>query len=150
MNTYDVIKALCDEKGIAVTALEKELGFGRGSIGKLKKGGSPSTQRLQKIADYFGVNLQYFADRVEPVKIQAISLFSGAIAKDTKDTFVEAVTKALQEMFSEDEYELIAFYRKLNEDGKNKLTDYLLDLMDMPKYTAPDDAQGKLSDSESA
>lgn len=34
MSTYEIIKKLCRERGIAVTALEKELGFGRGSIGK--------------------------------------------------------------------------------------------------------------------
>ena len=39
MATYEIIKDLCDRKGIAVTVLEKELGFGRGSIGKLKNGG---------------------------------------------------------------------------------------------------------------
>ena len=48
MSTYEVIKQLCDEHGIALTALEKELGFGRGSLGKLKSGGT-SAKRLQKI-----------------------------------------------------------------------------------------------------
>lgn len=59
MNVYDVIKSLCDERGLAVTALEKELGFGRGSIGKLKKGGSTTADRLQRIGDYFGVSTEY-------------------------------------------------------------------------------------------
>ena len=50
MTAFTVIEKLCNEKGIAITALEKELGFGRGSIGKLKKGGSMSFKRLQKVA----------------------------------------------------------------------------------------------------
>ena len=58
MGAYDVIKRLCEERGIAVTALEKELGFGRGSIGKMKNG-KTSAERLQKIADYFGVTSEY-------------------------------------------------------------------------------------------
>lgn len=58
MSTYDVIKKLCTEHGIALTALEKELGFGRGSLGKLKSGGT-SAKRLQKVADYFGVSINY-------------------------------------------------------------------------------------------
>lgn len=58
MDAYEKIKMLCDREHIAVTALEKKLGFGRGSIGKLKKGGT-SAERLQKIADYFGVSLEY-------------------------------------------------------------------------------------------
>lgn len=57
MTTYEKIKALCKSKGIAITAMEKELGFGRGSIGKMKNGkqGSTSADRLQKIANYLNV-----------------------------------------------------------------------------------------------
>jgi len=56
--TYEKIEKLCKEHGIAITKLEAELGFGRGSIGKLKKGGSCSADRLAKIADYFHVPLE--------------------------------------------------------------------------------------------
>ena len=58
MSTYETIKTLCKERGIAVTALEKELGFGRGSIGKLRNS-QTSAERLQKIADYFNVTVDY-------------------------------------------------------------------------------------------
>ena len=68
MPTYEVIKQLCDEHGIALTALEKELGFGRGSLGKLKSGGT-SAKRLQKIADYFGVPINYLISGETSVKI---------------------------------------------------------------------------------
>lgn len=61
MTTYEKIKYLCDQKGIAITVLEKEIGFGRGSIGKLKTG-STTLKRLQIIADYFGVDVEYFSD----------------------------------------------------------------------------------------
>ena len=68
MSTYDKIAELCKERGISVTGLEAELGFGRGSIGKMKKGGSTSIARLQKIADYFGKDLKYFSDENEDVQ----------------------------------------------------------------------------------
>ena len=58
MSTYETIQDLCKKNGIAVTALEKELGFGRGSIGKLRNS-KTSAERLQKIADYFGVTVDY-------------------------------------------------------------------------------------------
>ena len=60
MSTYEIIKSLCDKSGIAVTYLEKQLGFGRGSIGKLRQG-STSIERLQKIADYFNVTVEYLS-----------------------------------------------------------------------------------------
>ena len=68
MSTYEVIKQLCDEHGIALTALEKELGFGRGSLGKLKNGGT-SAKRLQKIADYFDVPINYLMSGEASVNI---------------------------------------------------------------------------------
>ena len=68
MSTYEVIKQLCDEHGIALTAHEKELGFGRGSLGKLKSGGT-SAKRLQKIADYFDVPINYLMSGEASVNI---------------------------------------------------------------------------------
>lgn len=64
MTTYEKIKFLCDQKGIAITVLEKEIGFGRGSIGKLKTG-STTLKRLQIIADYFGVDVEYFSENAK-------------------------------------------------------------------------------------
>lgn len=43
MTTYDIISDLCKQHGIAITALEKELGFGRGYIGKFKTRGAGPT-----------------------------------------------------------------------------------------------------------
>ena len=59
MELYERVIGLCKGRGIAATALERELGFGRGYIGKLRTV-KPSADKLQKIADYFGVSLSYF------------------------------------------------------------------------------------------
>lgn len=59
MTTYEIIEKLCDKEGIAVTALETKLRFGRGSIGKLKNGGGITATRLKLIADHFGVTVDY-------------------------------------------------------------------------------------------
>lgn len=58
MTTYKIISDLCKQRGIAITALEKELGFGRGYIGKFKTRGTiPTVKKLQQIADYFGISV---------------------------------------------------------------------------------------------
>lgn len=62
---YERVKALCEQENIGVTTLETRLGFGRGSIGKLKNGGTTSPERLQKIADYFGVSVSYLVGENE-------------------------------------------------------------------------------------
>lgn len=58
MSSYDVVIDLCRKHGIAPTSLEKELGFGRGSIGKMRTS-KMTYERLQKIADYFSVDVSY-------------------------------------------------------------------------------------------
>ena len=58
------IENLCKNKGITVTALERELGFGRCTILKWKKS-SPGVDKLKKVADYFGVSIEYFVGESE-------------------------------------------------------------------------------------
>ena len=58
MTTVDRVKKLCKDNGIAISKLEKELGFGNGYIGQLRKGTFPD-DRLRKIADYFNVSIDY-------------------------------------------------------------------------------------------
>ena len=64
MSIYDKIKQLCKEKSVTVTGTEKELGFSRGSLCKIDKN-KPSSEKLQKLADYFGVQLEYLTGASE-------------------------------------------------------------------------------------
>lgn len=64
MSIYDKIKQLCKEKNVTVTGTEKELGFSRGSLCKIDKN-KPSSEKLQKLADYFGVQLEYLTGASE-------------------------------------------------------------------------------------
>lgn len=52
------IKELCANSGISMNKLEEELGFGKGYISKLGIS-NPNTSKLQKIADYFSVTLDF-------------------------------------------------------------------------------------------
>lgn len=91
MSTYDVIADLCKKNKIAVTALEKELGFGRGSIGKLRNGNT-TIERLQKIANYFGVTVDYLTSDSE-------SSSQGLSTRDMKDITkdVESIMQKLSD-----------------------------------------------------
>lgn len=55
---YDRIKDLCSSHGETITGLEKKLGFARGSLSKIDRF-KPSSERVQKIADHFGVTPTY-------------------------------------------------------------------------------------------
>mgnify|MGYP000112715326 CR=1 FL=1 len=58
MTVFERIEALRKERKISQGNLEKELGFSNGSISKWKKS-TPTPDRLQKLATYFGVSIEY-------------------------------------------------------------------------------------------
>ena len=58
METIDIIRGLCKEKGISITKLEVALGYGNGSISKASTKAMRS-DRLKAIADYFDVSMEY-------------------------------------------------------------------------------------------
>lgn len=53
---YERIAMLCKERGVTVKDLERNLGFGNGTIQFWKKG-SPRVDKLKAVADYFGVTV---------------------------------------------------------------------------------------------
>lgn len=55
---YKKIKDLCNKAGITITGLESTLGFARGSLSKIDNH-KPSAEKLQKIADYFGIRVDW-------------------------------------------------------------------------------------------
>ena len=58
MSLVDNIKNLCNGKNTTLAGLERELEFGQGTIRKWDSS-SPSVDKLQKIADYFNVPVDY-------------------------------------------------------------------------------------------
>lgn len=89
MLTYETIKKLCKDNGITVTGLEKELGFSRGSLCKVNTN-KPSMEKVQKIADYFNVSVEYLL---------------GTEEKETSPIYYtnEETAKLAQEMFEDED-----------------------------------------------
>lgn len=60
MGFYDRIKRLCDDRGIAITEAEMQMGIARAYCYNVqKRGAKPSAERVAQIADYFGVSKEY-------------------------------------------------------------------------------------------
>lgn len=64
MTVFERIENLRKNSGISQGKLEKELGFSNGSISKWKTS-MPTFDRLQKIAEYFGVSVDYLMNGEE-------------------------------------------------------------------------------------
>lgn len=67
MNMYERIEYLRKKEGITQGNLEKELGFSNGSISKWKTS-TPKPERLQKLADYFGVSVEFLIGKTDEIE----------------------------------------------------------------------------------
>ncbi len=58
---YSKFEKLCESKGVTPYKVSKETGVSTSSLSDWKSGRSqPKAEKLQKIADYFGVSVGYF------------------------------------------------------------------------------------------
>lgn len=58
MDLKERIQELCQRNNVSMNKVETELNFGKGYISKLGKS-TPNTLKIQKIADYFNVSVDY-------------------------------------------------------------------------------------------
>ncbi len=67
-DTYENIRSLCDAKHIRVAELAREIGIRNSAFTELKMGRtkSLSAKTLKKIADYFGVSVEYVMEGFSP------------------------------------------------------------------------------------
>lgn len=59
MTLSDRIQQLINQNNTSQSELEKKLGFGKGTISKWKGSTAPAADKLQKIAENFGVTVDY-------------------------------------------------------------------------------------------
>lgn len=64
MNLLERIKKLCNQRGISVYQLEEKIDIGRNTIYQWNKR-TPSTDKIQKVADYFDVSVDYLLGRTD-------------------------------------------------------------------------------------
>jgi transcriptional regulator with XRE-family HTH domain len=62
MDIVESINALCRNTGTSLSAIEKELGFGKGRIYRWDKN-NPSVDKVAKVADYLNASVDYLLGR---------------------------------------------------------------------------------------
>lgn len=90
MDTFERIKGLCKDRGVSVQRLEIELGEKPTSIAKISS--NSKGEKLYKIAQYFGVSVEYLITGDAP---------------------------AAPFVLSDEEKAIIMAYRKKSEDAKD-------------------------------
>lgn len=62
--TFEKIKELSKKRGLSLNQLEEKLGYSRNTLYSLKRQ-NVSTKRLQEIADYLDVSVDYLLGKTE-------------------------------------------------------------------------------------
>lgn len=114
---YKRIEALCAEKGINITTMCKESGIPRSALSDYKAGRikSLSTDKMAKIADYFGVTIDYLLGNEQKEKPG-----QKAEPEITFDDFTYAMHNETKELTEEDKELLLSLARQLNDARKGK------------------------------
>lgn len=105
MTTIDIIRQLCEKEGITIAALEREMGYGNGSLAKAK---SLSSERVYEISRRFHVPMEY--------------LITGEIERVNEDMQkLERKRKVLEEINALNQH-ILDLYRNL-ADAQTRLDD---------------------------
>lgn len=91
MSIVENIKSLCDSRDLSIPKLEKELGFGRGSIYNWDTS-SPSIDKVTKVAEFFKVSINrilYGFDANEFSNLTNIAKGDRSIVQFSNDTGVD-------------------------------------------------------------
>ena len=63
MTTFERIKKLAKERSKSLRQVTFDLGFGENYLYSLKNGKRPGTEKIEKLADYFHVSVDYLLGR---------------------------------------------------------------------------------------
>lgn len=112
MTFYERLENLRKEYGISQKELETELGFSNGSISKWKKS-TPKIERLQKIANYFNVSIEYLQFGTEPQQ---------PLLNPPEDEYFKAATQ----LSNDKEFcNFLISYWKLNKEDRKTLWKFI-------------------------
>ncbi|NQE01815.1 helix-turn-helix domain-containing protein [Enterococcus gallinarum] len=89
MSLYEKIKSLADGQHISIRRLEEKLGYGNGTIRRWEKQ-TPGVDKIQKVADYFDVSIDYLLGRTDKKNYYELS------EKDERD-----IQKELESMIED-------------------------------------------------
>lgn len=116
LTLYQKVKNLCDQRGIPIYKLESTLGFGNASIKKWGVSSSPSVDKIMKVANYFGVSVDYLLGNSEVAK---------PISEVIEDEDIISLQRAREKMTPEDRKRMmqmlkLGFEYAFREDDADK------------------------------
>ena len=96
MTTLDRVKELCKSRGITVKGLEGKLDIPHNTIYQWKRI-APSLDKIQKVADYFGVSIDYLLGRTEQKELPEDNTVHTFAAHHDEDEWTEEELEEIEE-----------------------------------------------------
>lgn len=115
MNFFERYCGLCREEGSTPNGVAKKLGIASASVTQWKQGSVPRVETLSKIAEYFGVTVDYLLTGDETKKAPASS--GGVTDDDIKAALFGGAGDVTDEMW--DEVRRFAAYVRAREAEKD-------------------------------
>lgn len=114
MNSVERVKAICKERKIPISKLERDLGYSNAYISQLRKGTFPD-DRLKEIAQYLDLSVDYIIFGEE----------------NNKDFYLTVETKKVAQEIFENHRVLFDVYRSADKDRLIEYAKKLKELRDL-------------------
>lgn len=121
MTVYERIEYLRKKEGISQGNLEKELEFSNGSISKWKTS-MPKPERLQKIANHFGVTLDFLMGKTDMVVCPVCGFGDNPLSEQSRKEHEERHNKFL---LAKEKYPFIMKYSDEEKLRNDSMGDFL-------------------------
>lgn len=119
---YERLEKICLRNGITVSALVKALGLSTSKVTAWKKGSVPKGEVLVKIADYFGLSLDYILCRTDDiVEVNSHNTISG-------NNNIVGNGNTIGERLSAQENALLEIFKKMDVIKQSQLLAYAAEL----------------------
>lgn len=128
---YDRFLELCEREGVLPSSVARDIGLSNSSATYWKRGSTPKSDTFQKLADYFGVSVDYLIGKTDDPyglrrTMSATAGFDGS-ASATVDPTTAISPRA----------RISAGLDKLNDKGQCVAADRVEELTKIPDYQKP-------------
>ena len=128
---YEQFSDLCAQHNIKETTLARQLGIGASAPKRWKEGSTPDLVNAKKIADYFGVSIDYLMAGSSSAPYNQIGDVSGsAIVQGVNGGSVSVSNGSGQTELTAAEAELLRIFRSLDVRGQNAVMSCLYEQED--------------------
>lgn len=121
---YELLKKICDEKGIKITPLVLSCGGSKGMLSGWKQGASPNVDMLVKLSDTLNCSMDYLMGRNTHDTYSVTQIGTGNVNGDITNSNLNISGNSV---LSEYEADIIRIFRSLPLKEKHKVMTFMYD-----------------------